>query len=81
MNFAPSIRHHKREVPEMTAPHIERMSEPQEVPQRRLYDAATTASYLGLQTATLAMWRHQGKGPAYVKIGRAAYYKPEEIER
>jgi hypothetical protein len=45
----------------MTAPHIERLTKPQEVPQRRLYDAATTASYLGIQTATLAMWRHQGR--------------------
>jgi hypothetical protein len=64
----------------MTAPHIERLSEPQEVPPRRLLDATTAASYIGVQTTTLAYWRCKGKGPRYHKVGRHAFYAMDDIE-
>jgi len=37
------------------------------------------ASALGLKPPTLAMWRHQKKGPAYVKIGRSAFYRQSAL--
>ena len=40
-------------------------------------DAATR---LGLKVATLRAWRHQGRGPAYVRLGRAVRYLPGDIE-
>lgn len=30
--------------------------------------------YVGVSTQTLARWRHEGKGPEYVKIGRLVAY-------
>lgn len=32
-------------------------------------------AYVGLSVQTLARWRHEGKGPEYVKIGRLVAYK------
>jgi hypothetical protein len=31
------------------------------------------------QTGTLAAWRNQGRGPAYVKIGRRVFYRRADI--
>ncbi|MND57391.1 hypothetical protein D3C80_485190 [compost metagenome] len=36
-------------------------------------------AYIGLSSQTLARWRHEGKGPPYVKIGRLIAYKVGEI--
>ena len=38
------------------------------------------ASRLGLKVATLRAWRHQGKGPAYVRLGRAVRYLGIDID-
>jgi hypothetical protein len=35
---------------------------------------------LGLKVATLRAWRHQGRGPAYVRLGRAVRYLTIDIE-
>ena len=35
----------------------------------------TAAAYLNIQPATLEQWRWNGKGPRYVKIGRAVRYR------
>jgi predicted DNA-binding transcriptional regulator AlpA len=59
---------------------LDRMMGPQEVPPQRLLDDATAASYIGVQSATLAAWRHQKKGPKYLKIGRRCAYRLEDIE-
>lgn len=32
-------------------------------------------AYIGLSIQTLARWRHEGKGPEYVKIGRLIAYR------
>jgi predicted DNA-binding transcriptional regulator AlpA len=39
-----------------------------------------TAARLGLAEATLANWRVQGKGPAFVKIGSKVVYPDENID-
>jgi predicted DNA-binding transcriptional regulator AlpA len=38
------------------------------------------ATRLGLKVATLRAWRHQGRGPAYVRLGRAIRYLAIDIE-
>ena len=38
------------------------------------------ASRLGLKVATLRAWRHQGRGPAYVRLGRAVRYLAVDID-
>lgn len=35
---------------------------------------------LGLKVATLRAWRHQGRGPAFVRLGRAIRYLPDDID-
>ncbi len=40
-------------------------------------DTRNAALYLGLSEKTLAMWRCQGSGPAYIKRGRVFYYKQD----
>jgi predicted DNA-binding transcriptional regulator AlpA len=38
------------------------------------------AARLGLKVATLRAWRNQGRGPAYVRLGRAIRYLVTDIE-
>src|SRR5262245_54425916 len=38
------------------------------------------AEQLGLSVATLRAWRHRGKGPRFVRFGRAVRYLPADIE-
>jgi hypothetical protein len=38
------------------------------------------AAILGVKPTTLAMWRHRGKGPRYIKIGRSCFYRERDIE-
>jgi hypothetical protein len=38
------------------------------------------AARMGLKVATLRAWRHQGRGPAFVRLGRAIRYLPHDIE-
>lgn len=40
-------------------------------------DTANAAAYIGCRIHTLAQWRHERKGPPYVKCGRIYYYKDE----
>jgi excisionase family DNA binding protein len=35
---------------------------------------------LGLKVATLRAWRHQGRGPAYVRLGRAVRYLAIDLD-
>jgi excisionase family DNA binding protein len=41
---------------------------------------AEAAHRLGLKVATLRAWRHQGRGPAYVRLGRAVRYIVSDID-
>ena len=38
------------------------------------------AGRLGLKVATLRAWRHQGRGPAFVRLGRAIRYLRSDID-
>jgi len=38
-----------------------------------------TAEILRVKTATLPSWRCQKKGPAYVKVGRAVFYRRSDV--
>jgi len=39
------------------------------------------AKQLGLSVATLRAWRLKGKGPRFVRFGRAVRYLADDIER
>jgi hypothetical protein len=38
------------------------------------------AEIIGVKPTTLAMWRHLGRGPRYLKIGRSCFYRLDDIE-
>ena len=38
------------------------------------------AAFLGLSAGTLCVWRCQGKGPSYYKVGNAVRYKIDDVE-
>lgn len=40
---------------------------------------ADLAAQLHQQITTLAAWRVGGRGPAYVKIGRKVFYRPNDV--
>lgn len=35
--------------------------------------------YVGIAQQTLARWRHEGKGPRYVKAGRRIFYRTGDV--
>lgn len=35
--------------------------------------------YIGISAQTLARWRHQGKGPKYLKAGKKVFYRVASI--
>ncbi|KAB2739467.1 helix-turn-helix domain-containing protein [Brucella anthropi] len=37
--------------------------------------------YIGISAQTLARWRHEGKGPVFVKIGRLVAYRVSDIRQ
>jgi excisionase family DNA binding protein len=39
------------------------------------------APILGVKAGTLEVWRVQGRGPAFLKIGRAVRYRPQDLDR
>jgi excisionase family DNA binding protein len=38
------------------------------------------AEQLGLSVATLRAWRHRGRGPRFLRFGRAVRYLPAELD-
>jgi hypothetical protein len=46
----------------------------------RLIPAAAMPGYIGLAVQTLARLRHEGKGPAFVRVGRRIFY-PANVVR
>ena len=38
------------------------------------------AEQLGLSVATLRAWRHRGRGPRFVRFGRAVRYLPADLD-
>ena len=45
-----------------------------------LLDTAEAAAYLRMAGQTLAKWRSQGKGPHFVRIGGAVFYRLTELD-
>lgn len=45
----------------------------------RLLWPEQVAEMLGLPTGTLANWRYQGRGPAFVKVGRHVRYRRSDV--
>lgn len=45
-----------------------------------LYAPPTVAEHLGLSVQALALMRHEGTGPAYVKLGRRVRYRMSDVE-
>ena len=41
---------------------------------------SAAAERLGLKVATLRAWRHQGRGPVFVQLGRAIRYLPADLD-
>lgn len=46
-----------------------------------LLDDAQASKILGNAKGTMSVWRHHGKGPAYVKIGSNVRYRYSELQR
>jgi len=38
------------------------------------------AARLGLKVATLRAWRHRGRGPTYLRLGRAIRYLSRDLD-
>ncbi len=43
-------------------------------------DTRQASDFLGLKKNTLEVWRVQGRGPAFVKLGRSIRYRMADIE-
>jgi hypothetical protein len=41
---------------------------------------AGAAARLGLKVSTLRAWRYQGRGPAFVRLGRAIRYLANDLD-
>jgi len=39
-----------------------------------------TAQYLDAAEQTLNNWRHQGRGPSYIKIGKKILYRRSDVD-
>ncbi|MBT1516171.1 helix-turn-helix domain-containing protein [Bradyrhizobium sp. SRL28] len=44
-----------------------------------LLTEAEVSDFLGKSVITLARWRREGYGPAYVRIGRSPRYRREDL--
>ncbi len=45
------------------------------------FDEATLAAELGLTVYALRRWRQRGYGPSWAKVGRAVFYKEQDVRR
>lgn len=46
-----------------------------------LLDTEEAAAYLRMAKQTLAKWRSQGRGPSFVRIGGAVFYRHAELDK
>lgn len=49
-------------------------------PLQPLLDQRQVATLLGVSTKALERWRLVGKGPKWLRCGRLARYRPEDLE-
>lgn len=45
-----------------------------------LFEPDKAASYIRTPTATLQWWRHMGRGPKYLKVGRRVFYRKSALD-
>jgi hypothetical protein len=45
----------------------------------KLLDTKQAAEHLNLQPQTLTVWRHYGRGPAFLKIGNRIRYREDDL--
>ncbi len=50
------------------------------VAHKRLVNERRAAEILGMQVRTLQQWRVSGRGPEFVKLGRAVRYSLEALD-
>lgn len=46
---------------------------------KKLLPPAEAAEHLGVPVVTLSDWRHKGRGPSFIKVGRLVRYDPEDL--
>ena len=46
----------------------------------RVMDADNAARYYGVKKKTMAMWRWQGKGPRWFKVGGRVRYTQDDLD-
>ena len=46
----------------------------------RALTESEVAERLGLSVATLRAWRHRGKGPRFLRLGRSVRYLPSDVD-
>ena len=47
----------------------------------KLFTTTEAANFLRLKPNTLEIWRFQGKGPRFLKLGRACRYRLADLEQ
>ncbi len=47
--------------------------------RERPMSAREVSEATGIPVGTLAFWRHQGRGPAYMKFGKSVRYDPSTL--
>jgi predicted DNA-binding transcriptional regulator AlpA len=45
----------------------------------KIHKALLVAERLGTTVGTLAYWRYMGKGPKFIKLGRAVRYRESDV--
>lgn len=45
-----------------------------------MMNTPTTAERVGVKKNTLELWRMQGRGPKFVKVGRRVMYRVSDVE-
>jgi hypothetical protein len=45
-----------------------------------LLDEAEASVYIRTPAATLQWWRHKGRGPTYLKVGRRIFYRSSHLD-
>lgn len=52
----------------------------QETASPRYVTTRQLADILGVSVVSLELWRRQGRGPAYIRLGRAVRYDMADVE-
>ena len=58
---------------------LERIERLLSAPRREYLDTREAAEFLGLSTQQLELWRGQGGGPAFHRVGRAVRYSVADL--